>query len=455
MSAAVTTPADTDTVPVAPAREEPAPTVLMPALKAEQRAATAAPPPEPEAGPTVLMPAPAIPEKTVLMPAAGITAPRRGAARAAAPAGTPGETPATVLMPAPPVARPAAAPPPRPARPAAAVQTAAMPAARGSTAGRSGRTALVAGGAVLLLLAVAGAGVLVLVQGGDDVAETQPPPTAAPTAGPTVRPAPPGEPVSNVPSITGLLRVATQPAGAAVTVDGEPRGASPVEVADLALGAHDVRVEMRGYTAGAQRVILTAEAPQADLNLTLSRSAPPSGMAELHSSPEGALVSVDGIVVGQTPLRQPLKVGNHAVEMTREGFEPWSGRLEVSARGMARVDAVLRPIARATPTPEPVDVTRVHAPAEVDTQPRRLSGSSAPYPDKAPRLRPGRDVTVAGTFVVTEDGAITDVRITESAGEVVDEAVTAAVRNWKYAPGARKGVKVKVRIAFKQTFRAG
>jgi TonB family protein len=226
-------------------------------------------------------------------------------------------------------------------------------------------------------------------------------------------------------------------------------------VADLALGAHDVRVEMRGYTAGAQRVILTAEAPLADVNLTLSRSAPPSGMAELHSSPQGALVSVDGIVVGQTPLRQPLKVGNHAVEMTREGFEPWSGRLEVSARGMARVDAVLRPIARATPTPEPVDVTRVHAPAEVDTQPRRLSGSSAPYPDKAPRLRPGRDVTVAGTFVVTEDGAITDVRITESAGEVVDEAVTAAVRNWKYAPGARKGVKVKVRIAFKQTFRAG
>jgi TonB family protein len=64
-------------------------------------------------------------------------------------------------------------------------------------------------------------------------------------------------------------------------------------------------------------------------------------------------------------------------------------------------------------------------------------------------------VTVGGTFVVSEEGEITDVRITESAGEVVDDAVTAAVRNWKYAPGAKRGVKVKVRVPFKQTFRAG
>jgi TonB family protein len=406
------------------------------------------------------MPAPAVPEKTVLMPAAGVTAPRRGSGRATAPAPAvkPEETPATVLMAAPAALRQAVPSPPRPARPAAAVQTAGMGTGSKlpSLRGWSGRTALVAAGALLLLFAVAGAGVLVLVKGGDDVAETQPPPTAVPTPAPRRRAAtPPPQPVSNVPSITGLLRVATQPPGAAVSVDGEPRGVTPLDVPDLALGAHDVRVELRGYSAGAQRVILTAEAPQAEVNLTLSRSAPPSGMAELHSSPQGALVSVDGIVVGQTPLRQSLKVGGHAVEMTREGFEPWRGNLDVVARGTARMDAVLRPLVRATPTPEPVDLARVYAPGEVDTQPRRLSGGSAPYPEKAPRLRPGRDVTVAGTFVVSEDGEITDLRITESAGEVVDGAVMAAVRNWKYAPGARRGVKVKVRIAFKQTFRAG
>jgi TonB family protein len=294
--------------------------------------------------------------------------------------------------------------------------------------------------------------VLVLVKGGDDVAATQPLPAATPTPRPRARPR---QPVSNVPVISGLVRVTTQPAGATVAVDGEPRGVAPVEVAELALGAHEVRVELKGYAPAVQKVILTAEAPQADLDLPLARSAPPTMMAEIHSSPEGALVRIDGIAVGQTPLRHPLRAGGHAVEMTRDGFEPWAGNLEVAPRGTARVDAVLRPVVRATPTPEPVDVARVYAPAEVDTQPRRVSGGSAPYPEKAPRLRPGRDVTVAGTFVVTADGEIADLRITESAGEVVDEAVMAAVRRWKYLPGVKRGVKVKVRIPFKQTFRAG
>ncbi|HVR69504.1 MAG TPA: TonB family protein [Vicinamibacteria bacterium] len=460
MNAALPTPADTDTMPVAP--QETGPTMLLPAQAApaaKTPPAEPAPPAEPPAGPTMLIPSPAFPEKTVRMPAGGAPAPRRAARSAATPPDNVVEAPPTVLMPAATPWRPAAPRPAAPpARPAATVQTAEMPAGAGraATRGGSGRALLLAAGALVLLIAVAGVGALVLVKGGDDVAATQPLPEAAPTAPPPAPAAgPPSEPVSNVPSISGLVRVATQPAGATVIVDGEPRGSAPVEVPELALGAHEVRVELRGYAPAVQKVILTAEAPQSDVNLTLSRSAPPTVMAELHSSPQGALVLIDGIAVGQTPLRHPLRVGTHAVEMTREGFEPWTGSFDVGPRVGARVDAALRPVARAKPTPEPVDVTRVHAPGEVDTQPRRLSGGSAPYPDKAPRLRPGRDVTVAGTFVVTEEGEIADVRITESAGDVVDAAVMAAVRDWKYAPGAKRGVKVKVRVPFKQTFRAG
>jgi TonB family protein len=59
------------------------------------------------------------------------------------------------------------------------------------------------------------------------------------------------------------------------------------------------------------------------------------------------------------------------------------------------------------------------------------------------------------TFVVTEEGEVTDLRVVESGGRVVDEAVLAAVRQWKYSPAVRKGTPVKVRVEFKQTFRAG
>jgi TonB family protein len=372
----------------------------------------------------------------------------------------PPPVPPTVLMSAPAASKAAAPAPPRPAsRPAAAVKTAEIPAElgpAGAARAGAGRTLLLAGGALAVLLAVVVAGAFVLMKGSDDVAATQPAPSAAPTAAPvrrTPRPAP--VPTADVAAVTGLLRVVTQPAGAAVTVNGVPRGSTPLDVAELALGAHEVKVDLRGFAPAVQKVVLTAEAPQVEVNLALSRSTPATGMAEIYSNPSAALVRIDGIAVGQTPLRQPMRVGGHSVEVVKEGYEDWSGTFEVQGRGTARVDAVLRSMAPATPTPEPVDTARVYTSGEVDTQPRRVSGGSAPYPTNAPRLRPGRDVTVGGTFVVAEDGAITELKITESAGEVVDEAVIAAVRNWKYTPGARRGVKVKVRVAFKQTFRAG
>ena len=58
-------------------------------------------------------------------------------------------------------------------------------------------------------------------------------------------------------------------------------------------------------------------------------------------------------------------------------------------------------------------------------------------------------------FVVTETGEVTDVRVVESAGRVVDDAGLSAVRSWKYSPAVKKGTPVKVRVDFRQTFRAG
>jgi TonB family protein len=463
MGATPAAPPDTDTVPVA---------TQVPPLPGPSPAAAV----EGAAGPTIMMPA-AVVEKTVQMasPASPAPVPRRSVAQAvaaavratpppAAGAEEPPPVPPTVLMPAPALGKAAPAttvppPPARPApRPAAAVQTAPIPASMGPAGAArlgTGRTLLLAGGAAAVLLVVAVAGAFVLLKGSDDVAATQPSPTFPPRVAPArraTRPTP--EPTVVAPS-TGLLRIATQPPGATVTVNGEARGATPLEVGGLAFGGHEVKVDLRGFTSAVQKVVLTAEAPQADVNVALTRTTPSTSMAEMLSSPAGALVRIDGIAVGQTPLRHPLRSGSHTVEMAKEGYETWSGTVEVQGRGTPRVDAQLRSLAPATPTPEPVDVARVYTSGEVDTQPRRVAGGSAPYPQGAPRLRPGRDVTVAGTFVVDEDGQITELKINESAGEVVDEAVMAAVRNWKYVPGERRGVKVKVRVAFKQTFRAG
>jgi serine/threonine-protein kinase len=446
-----------------PAAASPARGPASPAPASASRAPTPAPA---NASPTPAA-ASAVPESTVLLPAREPPPPRRLAARQAPAAAVRSEprAGATRQASSAPMAvsvrrlepRPAPASDPAattPFRSGTAAETLTAPATTGTR-----RLVMAAAGLLVALLAAAVGG-LVLVRRLGEQASAQSSPTDLPavstTAAPSTAAAAPSSQAGGVPAFTGSMRVESQPGGASVIVDGQPRGSTPLDLAELPLGAHEVRIELRGFESAVQKVMLTAEAPRSELSLALPPSAAPMGMAEVHSTPAGARVRIDGVPVGLTPLRQHgLKPGGHAVEVVKDGFEPWSGRLDVQREGIARTFAQLRPLPRAIPTPEPADLARVYLPNEVDTAPRRIQGGSAPYPERAPRLRPGKDLTVGGTFVVTEAGEVTDLKITESAGRLIDEAVLAAVRTWKYAPGSKRGAKVKVRLSFKQTYRAG
>jgi protein TonB len=56
-------------------------------------------------------------------------------------------------------------------------------------------------------------------------------------------------------------------------------------------------------------------------------------------------------------------------------------------------------------------------------------------------------------ITVTEGGAARDVRVLESAGAILDEAVVAAVSKWRFEPARKQGIKVRVRWKYRQTFR--
>ncbi|MBA2544463.1 MAG: protein kinase [Deltaproteobacteria bacterium] len=89
-----------------------------------------------------------------------------------------------------------------------------------------------------LVLGIATAGVLIATQTGATKQIAQP---EAPPKPPAVTPIdPPAAPV------TGLLKVASQPIGAQVFVDGKPIGTAPLEVT-LSTGKHDVRFELADY----------------------------------------------------------------------------------------------------------------------------------------------------------------------------------------------------------------
>ena len=86
------------------------------------------------------------------------------------------------------------------------------------------------------------------------------------------------------------------------------------------------------------------------------------------------------------------------------------------------------------------------------TPPVRIEGGPAPYPRRARELR--QYGTVAVALIVDETGTPTDLRVVESAGAILDEAVLDAIRTWRFEPARKDGVKVKVPWTVRQTYRA-
>jgi len=280
------------------------------------------------------------------------------------------------------------------------------------------------------------------------VAEAQPAEAAAPPVAPAAA------------AGAGTLRVVSVPSGARVLLDGRARGRTPLELAELAFGSYELRVEQPGHEPGQRTVRLSAEVPTLEVRLALERRAgPATGAADFVSTPAGAAVSVDGRPAGTTPLRAVrLQPGRRRVAITLDGHESWSSTLDVKAGETGRVEVRLRPQPAAQPVPEPVDVARVYpnVAGEVDTIATRVAGASPSYPSRrAPRLRSGQRVSVLVRFVVTEKGEVQDVAVEESAGPVVDEVVVEAVRKWTFAPATRRGVPVKVETSYRQTFLGG
>jgi TonB family protein len=317
------------------------------------------------------------------------------------------------------------------------------------------------GGALALLVGVAVIWLLLRPSGAP-----QPSPTPSAPAVAVATPEPELPPATTLAPVNMTLRVESTPPGAMVTVNGQSQGASPLEVSGLAAGDYEVRVELRGHEAKTQKVTLRTDEPLVDLKVALTpRAAPTTGSADFLSTPFGAAVVVDGASLGQTPVLQArLKLGVHKIEITKDGFEPWSGSLTVEAGKKAKVDATLQAVAvKVTPPPTPaadvVDPSRVYnnVPSEVDTLAKRTSGTSPVYPtDQLGKLKSGESASVVVSFQVSEEGEVTDAKVdVAGSSKILDEAVLTAVRKWKYSPAVKRGTKVKVKITLKQTFQAG
>lgn len=118
----------------------------------------------------------------------------------------------------------------------------------------------------------------------------------------------------------GLVLVRTRPSGAGITVNGEYRGRSPIEL-ELKPGlAYSVQIFKSGYEGVSRRVTASAQAEQ-----TLSiRLTPLLGEVQFAATPSDAELYIDGILMGRANRTLSLPSTPHAVEIRKAGYAPHS-----------------------------------------------------------------------------------------------------------------------------------
>jgi eukaryotic-like serine/threonine-protein kinase len=269
-------------------------------------------------------------------------------------------------------------------------------------------------------------------------------PAAAPDTPPTPAPA----------LLTGL-RIETDPPGATVAIDGKEVGVSPLALPAVAPGVRSVRVARPGYAPAQLSLEIVADVPLAPLRFSLQ---PTEGRAAVASDPTGATLFVDGHDAGKTPKSDlTLLPGPHNVRIEAPGYQPWRRRIEAKAGETVSVEARLvavpaeqKPSPEPEPTPPPLkEGDLVELGADV-TPPRKISGETAAYPARAQKSRMQGLVVVE--MIVTETGEPIDLRIVESAGEILDRAVLDAVKTWRFEPARKEGLKVRVLWPVRQRF---
>jgi hypothetical protein len=138
----------------------------------------------------------------------------------------------------------------------------------------------------------------------------------------------------------GSLYVTTEPAGAAVRVDGVARGTSPVLVAGLsATTSHVVEASLAGRNPGRTEHAVTADTTTT-VALALGTG---STRLVVTSDPPGAALAVDGASHGSTPVKQmDLPLGRHAFVARLAGYVAADTTVDVQA-GTGQVHVMLRP----------------------------------------------------------------------------------------------------------------
>lgn len=140
------------------------------------------------------------------------------------------------------------------------------------------------------------------------------------------------------PTKTGKLKVTSHPSGAAISLNGESAGKTPLQLGNLPAGSFHVQVGKSGYIGKRQQVTVKAgQLTVVDVDLVKERK---SGTLTVRPMPDNARVRIINI----KPLYKPgmeLKPGRYHVEVSADGFASNRQWVELSAGDDLLLDVAL------------------------------------------------------------------------------------------------------------------
>jgi PEGA domain len=146
----------------------------------------------------------------------------------------------------------------------------------------------------------------------------------------------------------GALYVMSSPSNANVYLDGLYKGITPLTLSNLAAGTHILQID-HANNYDWKSTVDVPEGGTRTISATLNpMPASSTGWVYVSSSPGGAVVTLDGNSVGQTPVSGSLKLntvtaGDHTVALSLSGYQPYSSPVTVSPNTVSEVSAVLIP----------------------------------------------------------------------------------------------------------------
>ena len=149
--------------------------------------------------------------------------------------------------------------------------------------------------------------------------------------------------VPNAQNDTGSIAVDSNPRGARVYLDNAYKGQTPINLRDISVGRHSIKLLLSGYQEWTREISVSrSQTARVSVDLT---SQSDTGSVSIESNPEGADIYLDDDYEGLTPLElRRIRTGRHMIRIMLPGYEEWTREISVSPSQTIRVSADLIPI---------------------------------------------------------------------------------------------------------------